>query len=612
MAGLRKLSYPATKLMAQLKYSKKISLVFGILLMPLSLSLFFLNAKLATSIDIDEKEIQGLSTYSKIISSMIDSEGEQAKTIAQKAGFKISQQQASEVLEQVSIQSYLAVDNQLSSSYLNRAIVDSLPKLINQTKLTAKQASIVIAAGEFTPDSYIALSNLNKSLPLFSEQLTQKLAVAMRYHDQTQTQLQSHIETIEDALLDFKNQIDTKILQPEKIEMSANEFDDINNETLQSIKQLTSKIIPLLNSQLEDKLSSEQWIYRLVLFASVLSLALAAYLILGFYFSVVDAIKDFSMSVNQAANGDLKIQSKQHGQDEISEMVGLFNTMLQRFSGLVEQAKNTATELGHATTSLIKISEETRQDVSQQQLKITDISELLSEMTSSAHEVENKALEAVSFAHNAGGNVEKGTLNTISLATHMADLQTEFEQSRIALDKLAEDSQNISKVSSAISDIADQTNLLALNAAIEAARAGEQGRGFAVVADEVRTLAKRTQQQTEEIHSIINSLQKASSDTQAKMLTSVEKMDQGVTAANETRNVLSLAEKGMQDIDTNGKAISSLSTNQTRSTEQALRHSEEINELAQHTLISAQTTQQSTEKLTAMAASLQEKMSYFK
>ena len=194
----------------------------------------------------------------------------------------------------------------------------------------------------------------------------------------------------------------------------------------------------------------------------------------------------------------------------------------------------------------------------------------------------------------------------------MTMLQQEFEESRQALDKLAQDSQDISKVSVAISEIAEQTNLLALNAAIEAARAGEQGRGFAVVADEVRTLAKRTQQQTEEIHTIINALQQASNTTQDKMRRSVEQMEQGVLAAEKTNQVLQEAQSSMIDIDNQGQHIGQLVQQQSVSTQQALSDATAINDVAQHTLESAIATQDDAHTLSAMSTQLEGAIKKFK
>lgn len=605
MQGSKTLFSPAISLMANLKYKSKISLIFGILLVPLSVSLFFLSSILSQNIALTQQQQNGLALYPALLQNIMSKNKQANRQLARSNGFVITDSAQQHALEQVSIQSKLAIDGDIARSYINRALVESVPSLIEQVNLTAEKALQVIQAGSFTPDSFIALSNLNKSLPNYAERLEGKLAVAIADNLKVKSALSQQLNTVIGSVQTFKNSIQDNLLDPDELQLSQSQFNNLKNDTLSQVSTLINTATPLLQALLNERLSSQQTIRNSVVLAAIVSLLLASYLMFGFYFAVVDNIRAFELNASKAAQGDLSAKATAIGNDEMSIIAFQYNQVLDAMVNLLGDVKNTSGNLQNATSKLNTISQSTREDVGQQQQNIATIVEALEAMNTAATSVEHSAQEATQLASTAANHVKQGSQNTTELAQHMTMLQQEFEESRQALDKLAQDSQNISKVSVAISEIAEQTNLLALNAAIEAARAGEQGRGFAVVADEVRTLAKRTQQQTEEIHTIIHALQQASNITQDKMRRSVEQMEQGVEAAEKTNQVLLEAQTSMVDIDNQGQHISQLVQQQSMATQQALRDATTINKVAQHTLESAIATQDDAHALAAMSAQLE-------
>ncbi|WP_430461289.1 methyl-accepting chemotaxis protein [Thalassolituus sp. LLYu03] len=254
--------------------------------------------------------------------------------------------------------------------------------------------------------------------------------------------------------------------------------------------------------------------------------------------NVTNAMRDISRG-----EGDLTQRLPIRGDDEITAIARFFNAFIEQIQELVRQSKSNSELLAQLTRDIAGISSKTR-TLTDDQLQQTDLAATGSnEMSQTIHSVADNAERAASAATEVSESASRGKRTMESTQSRIGELAADIQNSCAVIQGLRAETDSIGSVLDVIRGIAEQTNLLALNAAIEAARAGEQGRGFAVVADEVRTLASRTQQSTEEINKMISRLQEQAA-------TAVKSMEENA------RNSESTAESSQQALD----AISAIST----------------------------------------------------
>ncbi|HIF9331399.1 methyl-accepting chemotaxis protein [Photobacterium damselae] len=325
-------------------------------------------------------------------------------------------------------------------------------------------------------------------------------------------------------------------------------------------------------------------------------------------------LKDLSVSVQQLSqgNGDLTQRIDVQRMDEIGELATYMNQFLAQLQDMIQGIAKHSLSLKENADLSAQQTQQANQKVASQQNDVNQIATAIHEMSATSAEVASHAEMTASAAQASTTACEEGQQVISENRQAITSLANQVQDAAAVIHELESNAQNINQILSTIQGIAEQTNLLALNAAIEAARAGEQGRGFAVVADEVRVLSQRTHDSTEEIRTMIDTLQQNTRQAVETMEASTGLADQSVgfaEAASESLNQITIAITEISDMATH---IASAAEEQRAVSEDISRNTQAIRDVAEHLAVQTEEATESANNMSEAAAAMRTDVSRFK
>jgi len=369
---------------------------------------------------------------------------------------------------------------------------------------------------------------------------------------------------------------------------------------------------PLLNTRLEQRLASQEsrvFTLFVVLFGA---LSIIIYLYLAFFMSVRATIKNFTRTAGVIAEGDFTSRIHVVGNDEMGQLRDVFNQMIENVSMTLTAVKKSTADVSENVNVVEDIATRSRQQVEQQLAQTNEVSSTIEEVAAGAADVTRLAEEAETAALSGRDKSDAAGQVVARVMGEVGRLSDEMDNSMAAVNRLADNSTSISSILETIKGIAEQTNLLALNAAIEAARAGEQGRGFAVVADEVRTLASRTQGSAQEIESLISDVQENIVKAVDTMRVNRDMVEATVQNSVQVSDTLGEIQVSMDDIQSKTAMIVGTASTQRNAATKLQTNLQAIRQNGEDTSRNAEGTVQAVSETRSIVAALGSKVGQFK
>jgi methyl-accepting chemotaxis protein len=512
-------------------------------------------------------------------------------------------------------------NSSLKTVYNDRLVpTDQLTRITDY--MQANRTELLLAM-QHAPQNSLAVMHSHDIETHFQAIQVNASEISQLWQEYIATQLTAEEERLAQRYADARDRFINEGVRPVIMAMRSGQFEEANKLFLSrsvslfdSAKEFADQLVELQQDVALDEYNLAESRYASIrnsittlLIIAILVGFLIAFATIG---SIVQVVKELNRVNSQLSQGDLTARVNYAGRDEFAEVASSVNQMGERFHDMVQKIAASSSQLAAAAEETSAITTETTNSIRRQQNETDQVATAMNEMNATVQEVARSAANAAEAASRADNEANAGKKVVAQTIDVIDSLASEVEKAASVIQNLEKDSEQIGSVLDVIRGIAEQTNLLALNAAIEAARAGEQGRGFAVVADEVRTLASRTQQSTAEIHGMIEKLQSGAANAVRAMDISRQKAQTGVEQVAQAGSSLDAITQTVANINDLNAQIASAAEEQSSVAEEINRNIVNISQVADQTNTGASQTSTASQELARLAEQLQQLVGQFR
>ncbi|MDH1056082.1 methyl-accepting chemotaxis protein [Aquipseudomonas alcaligenes] len=565
-----------------------------------------------TSPSDDAQKIEEFNAQRDAIKTALDAVAAES-SLRSKAGLVVKALDNAEVfIKFVASQSGLSQDSDLTVRQMAELLTTATPPVTEALSKGRALGSYSLGQGILGSSDSTKLDEMLAQLEQLHAEYGFKLQSALDGNARARNELSTAAEASRASLMEISGVLEEQLLMADTLDAPWQGFFDQLSAAIDKTYTFNDQMLGFLDHELSQRLEGKRTQMVLLVVALVSVFLAIGYLYGAFYVSTRATLKGFGSTLNQVAAGDMTVRVNVRSQDELGELGEVFNGTVAKIRDLIDLVGQTVVEVERQADRVELVSGESSQAVTAQRGQIEQVATAMNEMSATAQEVARSAAAAVSSAQSVNDETVSGRAMVESQVGSIQRLASEIDQSVGVINQLAADSASISQVLDVIKGIAGQTNLLALNAAIEAARAGEQGRGFAVVADEVRNLAKRTHQSTEEIEQMIGRLQNGVGATVTAMNGSHQMVESTVNQSAQVQQALENILGAVGMIVDQNQQIAAAAEQQTAVAHDIDMNIVEINQAGERTAEGAVQTEQASRQLSDQVARLKELISAFR